>query len=766
MVVRQRVTIGLVAVVVMVVMIASALGALIPGPVADRFVVGLPMSDSAVAPSASRFVSLTPARVFDTRVLRKTLAAGSAMSLPIVGVGGVPTDAVAVAVNITMVNSRSAGYVTASPSGRPRPAVSNVNAEQVGQTVATAAVVGIGAAGSIDVFSSVETDLIVDLSGVWIPAVSATSGRFVPVAPSRVFDSRNRGRLDDGSQVEIDLRSVAPGASAVVLNLTATDAESAGYVTVRPAEADRSAVSNLNIAGPQNTVANVAIVPVGSNGAVSASVFRSMHLIVDIAGYFTGPSAPLGTEGLFVPLTPTRAFDSRTNSAQLRLRAGPPRTLALGASGVVPSTGVGAVLATVTATNAVLPGFVTVYPSSSRTPETSNLNIDHTWQTVANLAVTAVGPGSNIVLRSDRGTEILVDVSGYFTGSPFPPSNPPPVPGLYDPPAEPATNGMLKALPTVTGSISPKSVVATGTGLVLAQNMMYQHTVTVYDRNGALLSTIRDSVGDQRGAPVEMAMAVDGLHAYVSNYSMYGPGTGPEGFDTCSPSSAVGDSTVFRIDLTTFGIDQVIDVGRVPKFLATSPDGRLLIVSNWCGDDLSIIDIATAKEIRRVRVGRYPRGLALSANSRLAYVALMGAGQVAVVDVESGAVVDRFAVGGGARHLNLAPDGKHLYVTLNEERSVVKVDLATKSIVGRAVTGDNPRTAALSVDGTALFVVNYSSNTASKVRTSDMVVQQTMQTATNPIGVTYDDEARQLWVSCYVGEIRRFLNETIAVEIT
>jgi YVTN family beta-propeller protein len=728
--------------------------------------VSLPAAENPVASPTARFVPVPSARVFDTRLSGRLLSAGGSHTIPVAGLEGVPADALAVAVNLTMVNASSAGYVSASPSGRPRPDVSNVNAERAGQTVATAAVVSIGSNGAIDVFSSVDTDLIVDVSGVWVPAAAATSGRYVPIAPKRVFDTRNARRPDHGIDVDINLRSVAPGASAVVMNLIATDAESAGYITMRPSGTGRSPISNLNIAGPQNTVANVAIVPVGSDGAVTMSVFRSMHVIVDIAGYFTGSSAPMGSEGLFVPITPTRAFDSRTNSAQLRLRAGPPRTLALGATGVVPVSGVSAVLATITATNAVLPGFVTAYPSSWRTPETSNLNVDHTWQTVANLSLTAVGPASTIVLRADRGAEMLVDVSGYFTGSPFPASNPPPVPGLYSPEAEPATNGSLKPLSTVTGDISPKSVVATGTGLVLAQNMMYQHTVTVYDRSGALVSTIRDAVGELRGAPVEMAMAVDGLHAYVSNYSMYGPGAGPEGFDACSPSSAVGDSTVYRIDLTTFGIDQVIAVGRVPKFLATTPDGRLLVVSNWCGDDVSIIDTSTAKEIRRVRVGRYPRGLAISANSRLAYVALMGAGQVAVVDIESGSIVDRFAVGGGPRHLNLAPDGKHLYVTLNEERSVVKVDLATKVIVGRATTGDSPRSAALSTDGTALFVVNYESNTASKIRTVDMTVQQTVQTARNPIGITYDDETRQLWVSCYVGEIRRFLNETITVEIT
>ena len=58
----------------------------------------------------------------------------------------------------------------------------------------------------------------------------------------------------------------------------------------------------------------------------------------------------------------------------------------------------------------------------------------------------------------------------------------------------PSSDGRLEKVETITGDISPKSVVASGTGLVFAQNMMYTHTVTVYDRDGELVTTIPDAV--------------------------------------------------------------------------------------------------------------------------------------------------------------------------------------------------------------------------------------------------------------------------------
>lgn len=82
--------------------------------------------------------------------------------------------------------------------------------------------------------------------------------------------------------------------------------------------------------------------------------------------------------------------------------------------------------------------------------------------------------------------------------------------------------------------ITPKSVDASGTGLIFAQNMVYRRTVSVFNaRNGALIKTIPTTInlhnfglegGTIEGAPVEGAFTPDKKHFYVSNYSMFGPG--------------------------------------------------------------------------------------------------------------------------------------------------------------------------------------------------------------------------------------------------
>jgi YVTN family beta-propeller protein len=329
----------------------------------------------------------------------------------------------------------------------------------------------------------------------------------------------------------------------------------------------------------------------------------------------------------------------------------------------------------------------------------------------------------------------------------------------------PAAAGRLVGMRTIGGDISPKSVTATGTGLVFAQNMMYRHTVTVYDRRHRLVATIPDAVvpsefglaleGTYRGAPVEAAATPDGRYVYVSNYSMYGPGF-REGSDNCSPEDGYRDSFVYRIDTTTLEIDQVIEVGAVPKYVAVTPDGETLLVTNWCSYDLSVVDVDTAAEVRRVPIGRYPRGIAVDPASRTAWIAVMGSTELAAVDLGRHQVRSREEVGGGPRHLQISPDGAFLYVTLNAEGVVAKVDATTGQTVAEVRTGQAPRSAVLSADGTALYVVNYESDTVAKVATGTMDVVQTVDVGHHPIGITWDDATRQLWVACYSGTIHVF----------
>ncbi|MCP5029406.1 MAG: YncE family protein [Actinomycetia bacterium] len=323
---------------------------------------------------------------------------------------------------------------------------------------------------------------------------------------------------------------------------------------------------------------------------------------------------------------------------------------------------------------------------------------------------------------------------------------------------------------TIGGAISPKSVVHSGDGLFFAQNMMYRHTVTVYDRDLNLVATIPDRVvvsdfgttgvvpgASYQGAPVEADFTSDGSFAYVSNYKMYGPGLGTAGYDSCGAGSWAG-SFLYRIDTSSLTIDQVIPVGAVPKFVAVTPDDARVLVTNWCGFDLSVVDTASAAEVARVPVGRHPRGIAVSPDSTTAYVAVMGSRDIAVIDLtDLAAPVGWLAnVGASPRHLVLSPDGGILYATLNGEGRVVKIDLATGTVVAGVATGQAPRSMAMADDGASLYVVNYFSNSVSKVRTSDMVELQELGTGTHPIGITYDADSRRVWVSNYQGSIQVF----------
>src|SRR5262249_15406635 len=157
-------------------------------------------------------------------------------------------------------------------------------------------------------------------------------------------------------------------------------------------------------------------------------------------------------------------------------------------------------------------------------------------------------------------------------------------------PHDPARDFNLVRVATISGRISPKSVTATGTGLVFAQNMMYTHTLTVYDRDGALVKTIPDAVdlaqfgfaghpGLSHGAPVEAA--VDHAHRYVfaTNYSMYGANFGPEGSDECGGPGGLSRSFVYRIDLKSLAVDAVAEVGMVPKYVAVTPNDAYVLVT-------------------------------------------------------------------------------------------------------------------------------------------------------------------------------------------
>jgi YVTN family beta-propeller protein len=323
---------------------------------------------------------------------------------------------------------------------------------------------------------------------------------------------------------------------------------------------------------------------------------------------------------------------------------------------------------------------------------------------------------------------------------------------------------------TIGGTISPKSVLASDSGLISAHNMMYNHNVTIYDANKAeLIATVPDSVvlsdfgfkqysGTYKGAPVEGAYSPDGKYLYFTNYAMYGKGFNKEGHDVCSPASGFDTSFLSRINLATEKIDAVFPVGSVPKVVKVTPNNKYILVSNWCSYTVTVISVDSGKTVKSIKIGRYPRGIAISDDSQYAYVAEMGGSNIHRIDLSNFSKT-LIPVGSNPRAVVISPDGTKLYVTMNISGKVQAWDLVSNKTIKSVKTGEAARSLDISSDGSALFVVNFNSDTVSKVRASDMKILQTIRVCNEPIGVTYDSSTNRTWVACYGGSLKVFANQ-------
>ena len=327
----------------------------------------------------------------------------------------------------------------------------------------------------------------------------------------------------------------------------------------------------------------------------------------------------------------------------------------------------------------------------------------------------------------------------------------------------------MKLIQTINGSISPKSVRSSGDGVVSAHNMMYRHSVTVYDaKTFELLHTISDSVslkdfgasknsGTYKGAPVEGSFSPDGKYLYVSNYAMYGKGYNKEGHDTCSPANGYDKSFVYRINRGDYTIDSVYQVGSVPKVVEVTPDNKYVLAANWCSYTVSVISVEKNKVVKTIKIGRYPRGIAINNDSTKAYVAEMGGNRIHVINLQDFST-SYIPIGSNPRAIVLSPDNSTMYVTMNLSGRVASWNLLTNKAGKSVKTGEAARSLAISGDGSALYVVNYKSDTMSRVRTSDMKVTQNIKVCDEPIGITYDLPTGNTWVACYKGQIKIFSN--------
>ncbi|MBN9559139.1 MAG: YncE family protein [Alphaproteobacteria bacterium] len=150
-----------------------------------------------------------------------------------------------------------------------------------------------------------------------------------------------------------------------------------------------------------------------------------------------------------------------------------------------------------------------------------------------------------------------------------------------------------------------------------------------------------------------------------------------------------GGASISVVDMSTEKELRRIPVLREPHHLALSPNGRELLVGDTVGNEMLFLDPGTGNVIRRMPVAD-PYQLGFSPNGKWLTVNGLARNQVDVYDAASMKLVKRFPLASMPSHLAYSPDSSVVYVSLQGTDRLAAIDLTRMVILWNAVVGKTP----------------------------------------------------------------------------
>ncbi len=232
---------------------------------------------------------------------------------------------------------------------------------------------------------------------------------------------------------------------------------------------------------------------------------------------------------------------------------------------------------------------------------------------------------------------------------------------------------------------------------------------------------------------------------------------------------------VVAVDPDTAAVVARIPVGKRPRGLKVSRDGKLLYVAlsgspragpgvdeahlppgDRSADGVGVVDLATRKLVNTFPSGQDPESFDLSPDGSTLYVSNEETAELTVLDVTSGFVRGRVHVGGEPEGVTVRPDGKVVFVTSEADSEVTVVDAETRAVVAHVPTAARPRSVVFARDGLTAFVTDEAGG---KVTVLDAVAYKALgdiavhqdspkPPGPRPMGAVLSRDGKELYVSC------------------
>jgi YVTN family beta-propeller protein len=229
--------------------------------------------------------------------------------------------------------------------------------------------------------------------------------------------------------------------------------------------------------------------------------------------------------------------------------------------------------------------------------------------------------------------------------------------------------------------------------------------------------------------------------------------------------------SVTVLDTATGDVVTTVNVGKRPRGLKLSPDGKRLYVAvsglpkcppsvpdeecaklkhDLAADGIAIIDTTTLKLASVLKAGSDPEQFDVSRDGHRLFISNEDSATLSVLDVATGALVATVPVGAEPEGVRVTPDGRSILVTSESANAISVVDAGSLKLLKSIAVGKRPRDVAISPDSRTAYIsgeADASLYTTTLADGAPATRLMQFRSEDRPMGVVLDAHRKRLYVS-------------------